>query len=474
MPDKKTYLTVQELPGPSGLPLIGNLLQIDLPKLHLIMEKWADEYGDMFKFKLANTTVVALANSDKIHTVLRNRPYTFRRISSVESVANELQVNGVLTSEGEKWRRQRNITAKAFKSECLRQFFPTMLQITNRLLNRWSNFADDNKIVDSKKEWSLFTVDITTNFAFGYDINLIENENNNFQQHLDKQLPGFNRRVNAPFPYWHYFKFPSDYTLEYSLTVIKEIINEFVMSARQRIEAQVGKDNIQPTNFLEAILLSKDDDGTVFSDEEIQGNIYNILMAGEDTTASTLTWLFYFIINENDVQLKIQEEVDRVLSNEKMPKSLEDLEKLIYIDSVIHETLRLKSAAPLIFLESNIETELDGLKIPKATPVMLITRYGALQDKNFSNAIKFKPERWIENKSRECTHNYAAFLPFGSGARSCSGRILSIMEMKIAIAMVCKNFTVRGVDPMPSVQEIFSYTMKPNNLKIKLERRHLN
>lgn len=465
--------SISQLPGPKGLPILGNLLQIELPKLHLIMEQWADLYGDVYKFKLVNKTVVAISNTELIQAILRDRPNTYRRISSVENVARELEVNGVLTSEGEQWRRQRHITALAFKSECLRQFFPTMQQITNRLYNRWSNYvvADAKEAIDVKKEWMLFTVDITTNFAFGYDINLLENEKDGFQRHLEKQLPGFNRRVNAPFPYWHFVKLPSDYVLENSLTVIKETISTFVSSARERLENGSDGANKQPSNFLEAILLSKDEDGSGFSDEEIQGNIYNILMAGEDTTASTLTWLFYFLDKHPVVQKKMQEEVDKVLGEDKIPTGLDVLEKLVYIEAVVHETLRLKSAGPLIFLESNIDTEINGLKIPKATPIMLITRHGALQDANFTNALDFIPERWLKERPSSCVHKHNAFLPFGSGARSCSGRLLSIMEMKMAVAMVCKNFSISRVDAGQPVQEVFSYTMAPDNLKVKLEKR---
>lgn len=474
MSDEKKYLTVQDLPGPKGLPIIGNLLQLDLPKLHLIMEKWADQYGDRFKFKLANKNVIGISNTDLIHIILRERPKKYRRVSTIENVARELKVNGLLTSEGDLWRRQRYITSQAFKSECLRRFFPAMQQIIGRLYDRWNNYAIDGSIVDVKKEWMLFTVDITTNFAFGYDINLLENESNSFQKHLEKQLPGFNRRVNAPFPYWHYFKLPSDYALENSLIFIKKLINSFVVSARQRLDKDLEKENYQPTNFLEAILLSKDEDGTGFSDEEIQGNIYNILMAGEDTTAHTLSWALYFMAKNPDIQNKMQKEVDIVLEHNRIPSDLESLEKLTYIEAVANETLRLKGAAPLLFLEANIDVELDGLKIPKETLIMLINRYGGLQENNFTHALQFYPERWIELKRNKFIHNHNASIPFGGGTRSCPGRNLSMMEMKMALAMVCKNFTVSRFESERPVQEVFSFTMMPDNLKVRFERRNAN
>jgi cytochrome P450 len=461
---------ISQLPGPKGLPILGNLLQIELPKLHLIMEQWADLYGDVYKFKLANKTVVAISNTELIQTILRDRPKTYRRISSIENVARELQVNGLLTSEGEYWRRQRYITMQGFKSDCLRRFFPTMRQITNRLFTRWSKDAVAGQSTDVKSDWMRFTVDITTNFAFGYDINLLEKESDSFQQHLENQLPGFNRRVNAPFPYWHFVKLPSDRALEKSLTEIKEVISEFISLARQRLEHEPELVD-QPSNFLEALLLSQDEDGTHFSDEEIQGNIYNILMAGEDTTAHTLSWLFYFLSEHPEVQHKMQQEADAVLGKDTLPQDMGVIDKLAYIEAAAHETLRLKGAAPLLFLETNIDVELDGLMIPKATPIMLVNRHGALQEKNFSDALQFKPERWFESQTSGCIHNRNASIPFGGGARSCPGRNLSMLEMKMAMAMVCKNFSVSRVEAGQPVQEIFSFTMMPDNLKVKFEKR---
>lgn len=470
MATENRYYKISQLPGPKGLPLIGNLLQIDFTKLHQVMEQWADIYGDVYKFKLANKTVVAISNIELIHTILRARPKTYRRISAIENIARELHVNGVFTSEGEDWRRQRNITAQALKSECLRRFFPTMQKITARLYKRWSNYAVAGQAVDIENEWMLFTVDITTNFAFNYDINLLEKESDAFHEHLKKQLPLFYGRINAPFPYWHFIKLPSERAMENSLTLLKDTINSFISLARQRVDSE-DKTNYQPANFLEALLLSKDEDGTGFSNEEIQGNIYNILIAGEDTTAHTLSWLLYLIAQNPDVQYKMQQEADSVLGNEKVPANIEMLEKLIYIEAVAYETLRLKGAAPLIFLESNFKTELDGLNIPKATLIMLITRHGALQEKNFTDALEFRPERWIHEKARDYNHANSAFLPFGGGARSCPGRNLAIMEMKMAMAMFCKNFSVRRVDDEHPVQEIFTFTLMPDNLKVKFEKR---
>jgi len=198
---EKPLNSISQLPGPKGLPVFGNIFQLDLQKLHSILESWSDNYGKMYKFKIANKTVVAISDTALIQNILRDRPETYRRLRSIERVARELRIHGVLTAEGEEWTRQRQLTMQAFKPDYLRRFFPEMRKITERLKNRWSTMAESGQAIDVQKDWVRFTVDITTNLAFGYDINLLEEEGDDFQRHLQKLLPVFNRRANAPFPY---------------------------------------------------------------------------------------------------------------------------------------------------------------------------------------------------------------------------------------------------------------------------------
>lgn len=467
---EKTRHSLSQLPGPKGLPILGNLLQIDLQKLHSILEEWAAIYGDIFQFKLVNRTVIAISEPTLIQNILRDRPETYRRVSSIERVGAELGSNGVFAAEGEQWQRQRQVTMQAFKPEQLRRFFPVMRTITERLQKRWNKIADTGESIDIQQDWMRFTVDITTNFAFGYDINLLEQDSDSFQRHLKKFLPVFNRRANAPFPYWHFVKLPNERAMEKSMALVKETLNVFVQQARKKLEQQPDSD-IEPANFLEALLLAQDENGDCLTEAEIQGNIITMLLAGEDTTAHTLAWLVYLITEHPEIQHAMQMEADAVLGTDTIPEDLSLVEKLTYIEAVIHETMRLKSVAPLLFIEPNRDVELAGIPIPKGTFLMLVNRYGALQEKNFTDARQFKPERWVESSSTGCAHNRNASMPFGAGPRFCPGRNLALIEIKMAVAMLCKNFSVIRVETEQPIKEVFSFTMMPDKLMVKFEAR---
>jgi cytochrome P450 len=258
--------------------------------------------------------------------------------------------------------------------------------------------------------------------------------------------------------------------MEKSLAVIKEKIGAFVQQTRQRLEQQ-PEITVQPANFLEALLLAHDETGASFSAEEIQGNIITILLAGEDTTAHTLTWLLYLLAGHPEVQHKMQQEADTVLGAETTPPDISTIEQLNYIEAVAHETLRLKSVAPLMFMEPNRDVELAGITIPKGTFLMLVNRYGALQEENFTDAHEFKPERWLESNPSPSAHNRNASIPFGAGPRFCPGRNLALLEIKMAMAMLCKNFSITRVESDLPVNEIFSFTMMPDKLMVKFEAR---
>ena len=463
--------TTQELPGPKGLPLLGNLLQLDLPRLHQVLEKWCLEFGTVYSFELGLRKVVVVAESELMQNILRQRPTKFRRLGSIEPVFKEMGITGVFSAEGEQWKRQRRLTAHALDAGLLRAFFPTLIKVTERLRNRWHTAAQGHEPVDVQQDLMRYTVDVTTNLAFGYDMNTLEKEGDTIQQDLEKVFPMINRRINAAFPYWRYFKLPSDRELDRSLDSVRATITGFVTQGRERL-AQHPELAAHPTNFLEAMLSARDEGGAAFTDEEIYGNVLTILLAGEDTTANSLAWMMHFMVEHPEIQAQMGQEAEQVVGRAGLLGQLQDAERLKYIEAVAHETMRLKPVAPILFLETNEDVEVGDVFIPKATPLMLLTLHPALQDAHFTAAAQFKPERWLEaTPSPANAHNSKAFIPFGSGPRFCPGRNLALVEIKMVMAMLCSTFDLSKPEQAGAVEEVFSFTMMPENLSVMFHER---
>jgi cytochrome P450/nitrite reductase/ring-hydroxylating ferredoxin subunit len=461
----KPRLNISDLPGPKGLPLLGNVLQFDVKRLHLLLEDWCRAYGPVYTFKLIHRRIVVIADPEQINYMLHNRPELFRRISGIEAVSKEMGVSGVFSAEGDAWRRQRRLVMQALDTRHLRQFFPKLSEVTRRLKARWDRAASEHRAVDVQKDLMRYTVDVTTSLAFGYDMNTLENEGDVIQQHLERIFPMVNRRINAPVRYWHWFKLPVDHALDRAVAAVRQTIGEFITHSRERL-AQDPALALHPTNFLEAMLAAQQEGEAALSDQEVFGNVFTMLLAGEDTTANTIAWMMHFMCLHPQVQQKMQQEVDAALCDAEVMDDIRLADKLGYLDAVALETMRLKPVAPVLFVEPNEDVDVDGLRVPKGTTIMLPTRYNSTAEANFAHAGEFRPERWLAVGSGSMHDR--GFLPFGSGPRLCPGRSLALLEIKTAMSMVCRNFHLTERTDAGAVGEVFVFTMMPTHLRVEL------
>jgi cytochrome P450 len=464
--------SVSEMKGPQGLPIIGNLLQVDIEKFHLQLEQWSNEYGPIYKIKMGPREIVCISDAETINQMLRDRPKTFRRRRSLETIIDEMGFNGVFSSEGEDWKRQRKQVALALNSAHLHQFTPKLLATTETLRKHWLQYAQTGESVDLCRDVMRYTVDVTTQLAFGVNVNTLETDGPIIQQQLDKVFPVLARRINAPFPYWRYFRFKRDRELDEALINIRETVNRFIADCRQRM-ADNPEIHAAPTNFLESVIAAQaTEEGAEFTNDDIYANVLTLLLAGEDTTANTIAWAAHYLIQYPEYFARARAEVDALIAPEVSPTDYQQLSKLPFIEAFANETMRLKSIAPLNGLETNEAVELLGFLVPANTPVLALTRHPAIDKSNFGEPDRFDPERWLKTQSpNQCPHNTQAFLPFGTGPRFCPGRNLALAEIKIVLAMLCRNFDLRLTNPDIEIEEKLSFTMLPKHLDVKFSRR---
>jgi len=467
----RSLRSVKNLPGPRGLPLLGNLLQLDIARAHTIMQRWADEFGSIYRFRIAHRDVVVVSDTELINEVLRDRPGGFRRRKLIQDAMLELGIDGVFTAEGLDWRRQRKLAMHALNTSHLRDFFDRLDAVTARLQRRWERAAASGERIDAQRDLMRFTVDVTTGLALGNDLNTLEHEGDAIQRHLDKIFPALARRLLSPIRYWRWFKLPADRELDAAMVEVHKLVNELVAAARERV-ARNAKAQAKPANLLDAMVAAQSDDASAFTDAEIVGNTLTMLLAGEDTTANTLGWMMHLMAEHPDVQAKMQAEADCALGHVGRAPDYTSTESLHYIEAVAHEAMRLEPVAPFLALEPNEDTVIGDVRVPKGTSVYLLTAYPATRADNFSDPTSFRPERWLDAGGRASEgHNTRAFLPFGAGPRFCPGRHLAMLEIKMVGAMLCRNFDVAHAPDSPPTEELFSFTMMPKNLFIALHLR---
>jgi cytochrome P450/nitrite reductase/ring-hydroxylating ferredoxin subunit len=455
---------IADLPGPRGLPIVGNGLQLDIRQLHIGLEDWARKYGPVFTFRPGPRAYLGVSDAELIEQVLRQRPETYRRDSRVEPVFAELGVAGVFSAEGTAWRPQRRLAMEALSQRNLRTFFPTMVKIAERLRKRWT--ATAGTVIDLQDDLMRFAVDVTTSLVFGKDLNTIEGGEDVIQRELALVFPTFARRLNALIPYWRVLRLPRDRKVDRAIATLRVWLAELIGETRARVAAEPGR---PAGNFLEAMIAARDDDGQPFSDEVLFGNAMTMLLAGEDTTANSVAWAVHLLCDHPAEVGALRTELDAVLGDAAVPPDLERTNKLDRATAVSQESMRLLPVAPLNFVEAIHDTVLGDVDVPKGTGVVVLGRIPATDAKNFVDPATFQPARWMEGIAG--AHEASALLPFGSGPRICPGRTLALVEMRVMLATLYKSFDVERVGEASAVTEHYNFTVMPSDLKVRLRPR---
>jgi cytochrome P450 len=451
-------MKIRELPGPRGLPILGNLLQLRSSRMHQVAEGWSREFGEYFRFRIGPRQFLGVANPDTIAALLRDRPDGFHRSQRLSEIADDMGFNGVFSANGEAWRRQRPMVMASFDPRHIKTYFPALVKVTRRFEERWRRAARKGEEVDLQADLMRYTVDVTSGLAFGIDMNTLESDEEVIQRHLDKVFPSLFKRLMAPFPYWQWFR---DRELDGHLQALRDAVAGFIAQARRRMEAD-PKLRENPTNLLEAMLAARDDPGSGLSDGDVSGNVLTMLLAGEDTTANTLAWMIYLLHRHPAALEKACAEVSG-----KALDRYEDIAALPFIDACINETMRLKPVAPIIILQPTRDTVVADIEVPKGTLLMCLMRAGPTDEGRFPGARSFEPERWFSTSSNSPKR---VSMPFGAGPRLCPGRYLAILEMKMVMAMLLRAFDIEGVSTPDGAEarEHLAFTMYPEGLRLRL------
>lgn len=451
--------SIAELPGPRGLPVLGNAHQLRLSRMHVILEKWLQQYGPMYRIGMGPTPVVVIGDREAMSIALRKRPAGFRRWTMMAEVINEIGVNGVFTAEGEAWLRQRRLSVTALNTDHLHRFYDVIARSAERLHAQLTPRAASGEALDIHPLFQRYTVDVTSALAFGEDINTLEGVDSGLQEHIDRVFEATARRMNAPFPYWRRIKLPADRALDRSMAVLDEAVAGFIERGRKRLAEDPDR---PPENFLEGMLAAPDS----YTDAELVGNMLTMLVAGEDTTSHSLGWAAWYLAIRPDVQARVAAEAAEVFGGSVVP-SYDQALRLPYAEAVVREAIRLRSPASVIFLEAVDDTELGQVRVPAGTRLILLTREVALREECYVRAREFDPDRWLADGGAAAKD----YLAFGAGPRVCPGRNLAHLEAKAALAMLAGAFEI-GVDPdAPPVYEEFGFTTGPSAVPVRLRTR---
>ena len=380
---------------------------------------------------------------------------------------------GLFFANDEAWRRQRRMVMAALDPTHVKAFVPTLLTVTERLRVRWDGAARRGALLDLQSELMRYTVDVIAGLAFGSDVNTIGSDEDVIQRHLNHIFPAISRRVVASLPYWRWIRLPADRALERAVREVNAAIAGFVADARRRLEAEPERRQ-RPRDLLEAMIVAAEAEPGDSRADDIAGNVFIMLVAGEDTTANTLAWLLDFLFRHPDLLARARAEVLRVAPDHRR-FTLEQIGDLEFVDACIQETMRLKPVAPLLAGQAVAESVVGDVVIDPGTFVVGLMRHDATDAKHFPDPLRFDPDRWLGGDARtpDARSPHRVSMPFGAGPRLCPGRYLALVEMKMLIAMLLANFEIESVgtvDGRPA-RERFAFAMGPMGLRMRLAPR---
>lgn len=465
---------IQDLPGPRGIPVLGNALQLDPPRFHQQVEQWCREYGPYFRLRLGRHAALVVGDHDVVAAVLRDRPDGFRRTAQLERIGAELGLpQGVFGANGERWRNQRRMVMAGFDPAHVKGYFPSMLRVAQRLDGRWQKAAATGARIDLQSDLMRFTVDTIAGLAFGAEVNTLESDEDVIQRHLDKIFPALYRRMLAPIPVWRFFRTEADRVLDRSIAEVNAAVAGFIAQARARMQADPGLRE-HPHNLLEAMIAAADQPDSGIDDQQVAGNVLTMLLAGEDTTANTLAWMIHLLWRNPDALARATDEVRRVAGDCSAP-TLEQMAQLEFVEACAHETMRLKPVAPQMPLQALRDTAVGDVLVPAGTVVISMLRRDSISESHVPNAAAFEPERWMAEGGPGQQANSAKriSMPFGAGPRICPGRYLALLEMKLAMTVLLGRFDLAGVDSPDGAEapEKLSFTMAPVGLGLRVRSR---
>ncbi|WP_287197294.1 cytochrome P450 [Paraburkholderia sp.] len=457
---------IADLPCPKGLPLLGNLHQLAPAKLHLILERWAEELGTPFRFQIAGMPVTVWTDTELCQNIMRERPHRYRRYATLESVLEEIGCNGLFSAEGAAWEPQRRLVMQALSIPHIKAFYPTLAAITERLRVRWARAAEQGSVVEMTEDLKRYTVDVTSALAFGEDPHTIEKNRGVIQEHLALIFPMLMTRINAPFPYWRYIRLPRDRRVDRALAEVHRYVRQMMERARAHMRDDPSE---TPRHLLEAMLMMRDQPDSGITDDQVAANVLTLLLAGEDTTANSIAWALLYLADDKPLQQRMANEARAALGASPICPDYGALKSLDLFEAVCTEASRLKPVAAINSFEPLEDVCLQGVSLPAGSKHFFLNRPAMLDAHNFAEPLKFDPDRWLRQRdAAHGAHEMRAYLQFGAGPRVCPGRHLAGVEMRLVLSMLMANFTVDLAVHPDTIEEISAFTMVPSSMPVRL------
>ncbi|XGV94657.1 MAG: cytochrome P450 [Leptolyngbya sp. BL-A-14] len=456
-------LNLQTPPHPNDRTAIADYSRDRLA----FMARCAREFGDIVPFQFGDAWYCLLTNPDHITEVLKDR-LLFVKAKDLQMLQGLLG-NGLLTSEGDFWRRQRRLIQPVFHQQRINSYGAIMVHYTQKMLQTWQEGA----IQDVHEAMMRLTLNIVMKTLFDQDV--ADTEANHIAQALDEAMnwaehqeereaalssgnisAWFQQSLSAiakilPQPLQSMGIDDVDRRYQEAISLLDETV--YAMIHHRRTNGTGDQD------LLGMLMQIEDaDDGSRMTDKQLRDEVATLILAGHETTANTLSWTWVLLANHPHVRQKLDAELRTVLDGRS--PTLADLPQLTYTHWVIKEAMRLYPPVTEVTREATQNCEIGGYTIPKGTTLIASQWVMHRHPRYFAEPEVFNPERWANDLEKQLPRG--VYFPFGDGPRICLGKSFALMEAVLILATIAQNFHLELI-PHQTIDLQPSITLRPKH-----------
>lgn len=426
-------------PGPRGTLLYGCLASFMGDRLNFLRD-CARTYGDLTSFRLGPRRVLLAAHPDLAEQVfVADARHYIKHFGA--RMYKPVLGEGLVTSEGDLWLRQRRLAQPAFARAKIDAYAPVMVELAQRMLDRWQPGQQRDIYLDMSE----LTGAIALRVFFGIDDDAQRLEYNDA---LDQAFNLMGARIRRLIRWPDWVPLPSHLHLRRTVRRLDGLIDGFLDKSRRR----------QPPgdDLLARYLHARDIDGSRMTDRQLRDEAMTLYLAGHETTALLLSWTWWLLAHHPRVEDELAAEWRRVLNGR--PPTPADLPSLPVTEHVIAESLRIRPPVYLIGREATRDLELGGYRVPRGTTVFLSQWVAHHDERWFPEPDRFLPSRWTGGLAARLPKY--AYYPFGGGPRVCIGNAFALLEAALLLPTIGQRWCFR-VNPYPTVRPRTSITLTP-------------
>ncbi|XP_059060272.1 cytochrome P450 4d2-like [Achroia grisella] len=461
--------------GPFPLPIIGNahLFMVNASEFLNLFVTYSKKYGDVVSIYLLSERYIMMLDPKKIEPLLastdlitKGRSYEFLKPWLGE---------GLLTASGERWKTHRKFLTPTLHFNILQNFLPVFCKNERILRNKVSKLAD-GRHVDLFPLIALAALDNVTESIMAVAVNAQTDTESKYVKAIEKvsQIASTRMRNVLAGIEFTFKLLPMKKEQDKALGTLHKQSNNVIEARRRELEklntvrlsdsSEFGIKNKHA--FLDLLLLAEVN-GKSIEDEHVREEVDTFMFEGHDTTTSGIVFTLFCLSKYADIQDKLFEEQKEVLGGDlERDPTYSELQQMKYLEMVIKESLRLYPPVPLIERSITQDSDLDGLKLPANTAVIIDIFHMHRHPDLYDDPLEFRPERFHPSVPRSAF----SWLPFSAGPRNCIGQRFAMLELKITVAGIIKHFKLLPTDEEPKLTADL-ILRSSNGVKIKFSPR---